>query len=125
MPSSRSNFPTIILVVTFLVCISALFSVSASDQETVWIDVRTPAEFASGHVDGALNIEFQLISERIAEVSTNKDTDIRLYCRSGRRSGVANETLQKLGYRNTTNVGGVARALVTFQKQQAEITSTP
>ena len=121
MPSSRSKFSALFLPITLLFSASIFFPVHANDRETVWIDVRTPAEFASGHVEGAINMEFQLISERITEITTDKDTDIRLYCKSGRRSGVAKESLQKIGYRNTTNEGGVARALVTFQQQRAKV----
>jgi len=89
----------------------------ADEAREYWIDVRTPAEFASGHVDGAVNIEFQLIADQIAELTTDKDATIRLYCRSGRRSGVAKQSLESLGYRNTSNEGSISRALVTYQKQ--------
>ncbi|MGR8949883.1 MAG: rhodanese-like domain-containing protein [Gammaproteobacteria bacterium] len=87
----------------------------AEETAAIWIDVRTPAEFASGHVKSAINIEFQTIAERIATVTEDKSADIRLYCRSGRRSGVAQETLRKLGYKNVSNEGGYAAALVAFK----------
>lgn len=93
------------------------FVVHASEAEEFWIDVRTPAEFASGHVNGAVNIEFQLIGDKIADLTTDKDATIRLYCRSGRRSGVAKQSLESLGYRNARNEGSISRALVTYQKQ--------
>lgn len=70
------------------------------------IDVRTAGEFNSGHLDTAVNIPYQDISKRISEVSSNKDDLIVVYCRSGRRSGIAQKTLQSNGYTNVVNGGG-------------------
>lgn len=61
------------------------------------VDVRTPAEFAAGHVPGAINIPFDEIGRRAGEIGPT-ETPVLLYCRSGRRSGVAAETLRGLGY---------------------------
>ncbi len=61
------------------------------------IDVRTPEEFVSGHVPGAVNIPYDEIARRLAEVGP-KDAPVVLYCRSGRRSGIAAEELAKAGY---------------------------
>ena len=70
------------------------------------IDVRTPEEFAKGHLDGALNIPYDRISERAAELGTDKNRDIVLYCRSGRRSGIAQKTLEQMGFTSLLNAGG-------------------
>ncbi len=70
------------------------------------IDVRTDGEFNSGHLNKAVNIPYQDIANRISEVSTNKDELIVVYCRSGRRSGIAQKTLQSIGYKNIINGGG-------------------
>jgi rhodanese-related sulfurtransferase len=61
------------------------------------VDVRTPAEFADGHVPGAINIPFDEIGRRAAEIGP-KGTPVLLYCRSGRRSGIAADTLRGLGF---------------------------
>jgi rhodanese-related sulfurtransferase len=61
------------------------------------VDVRTPQEFASGHVPGAINIPYEEIGKRAAEIGP-PSTPVVLYCRSGRRSGIAAEALQKAGY---------------------------
>jgi rhodanese-related sulfurtransferase len=61
------------------------------------VDVRTPAEFAQGHVAGAINIPFDEIGRRAAEIGP-PGTPVLLYCRSGRRSGIAAGTLRGLGY---------------------------
>jgi phage shock protein E len=74
------------------------------------IDVRTPVEWQEGHLQGAVLIPYEKIGEEIAKVAPDKQTKINLYCRSGRRSGIALETLQKLGYGNVINNGGVGEA---------------
>jgi rhodanese-related sulfurtransferase len=61
------------------------------------VDVRTPAEFAAGHIPGAVNIPYDELARRAGEVGP-PSTPVLLYCRSGRRSGIATETLRKLGY---------------------------
>jgi phage shock protein E len=61
------------------------------------VDVRTPQEYASGHVPGALNIPFDELPRRAAEIG-GPETPVVLYCRSGRRSAIAAESLRALGY---------------------------
>ena len=74
---------------------------------TIWIDVRTADEFASGHVTGAINIPYEVIGSQITSVTRDVDQDVRVYCRSGHRSGVAKDTLNGLGYANVINEGGL------------------
>jgi rhodanese-related sulfurtransferase len=61
------------------------------------VDVRTPQEFAAGHVAGAVNIPHGDIARRAAEVGP-PDAPVVVYCQSGRRSGLAAEALRGLGY---------------------------
>ncbi|NEN75934.1 rhodanese-like domain-containing protein [Pelistega sp. NLN82] len=75
-------------------------------QEIIFIDVRTPEEFAAGHIQGAVNIPYEQIKERIGEVTTDKNANIHLYCKSGRRAGIALESLKEEGFTNLTNRGG-------------------
>ena len=70
------------------------------------IDVRTKDEYDSGHLEGALNIPHDVIGPKIGAVTEDKDREIVLYCRSGRRAGVALDALKALGYTNVTNAGG-------------------
>nr|WP_235363882.1 MULTISPECIES: rhodanese-like domain-containing protein [Shewanella] len=70
------------------------------------VDVRTPEEFAEGHLANAINIPFEQIAEEFTKRNIDKDQSVVLYCRSGRRSGIAQESLIKLGYSNTYNGGG-------------------
>ncbi|MDR2016152.1 MAG: rhodanese-like domain-containing protein [Burkholderiales bacterium] len=73
---------------------------------TFLIDVRTPKEFAEGHLVGAVNIEYQEIVARVGSVTLDKNARIELYCRSGRRSGIAQGSLKDAGYQNAVNLGG-------------------
>jgi rhodanese-related sulfurtransferase len=72
------------------------------------IDVRTPAEFAAGHVAGALNIDVEAgdFAEKIATL--DKEAPYLLYCRSGRRSAIAAEEMAKAGFTDIVDGGGMA-----------------
>ena len=71
------------------------------------IDVRTPAEYASGHIDGAINIPVERIGTDISSIKAlGQGSTILLYCRSGRRSAAAAEVLNKQGYRRVIDAGG-------------------
>ena len=77
-------------------------------QSKVVIDVRTPEEFATGHVEGAINIPYDAIKPNLSALAKiGKDENILLYCRSGRRSAIAMQSLSQLGYRNLRNGGGL------------------
>ncbi len=72
------------------------------------LDVRTPQEYAEGHIDGALNINVQSEDfQKMAEKDLSKDATILVYCRSGRRSMDAAEILTKLGYKVVNLKGGI------------------
>ena len=74
------------------------------------IDVRTPEEFATEHVSGALNIEYQQIVSGLQLLPGSKHDLVRLYCRSGRRAGLAREALLQAGYPQVENLGSLAEA---------------
>lgn len=72
------------------------------------LDVRTPQEYAEGHIDGALNINIQSDDfRRLVEKELSKDSTILVYCRSGRRSMEAAEILTELGYKVVNLKGGI------------------
>lgn len=70
------------------------------------VDVRSPEEYASGHIDGALNIPVQQIDSRAGEIPTGKP--VVLYCRSGARSGQAASILRGKGRTDVHNLGGMS-----------------
>ena len=74
----------------------------------VVIDVRTPDEWSSGHLENAMNVEWQDILNITNSVT--KDEKIYLYCRSGNRSGRATQILIDAGYSNVTNAGSLKQA---------------
>jgi phage shock protein E len=94
----------------FILLISLLLSFALWASDPLWIDVRSADEFQSGHVNDAVNIPYTEIGTRIGEVSADKDDLIFVYCRSGRRSGIARETLLEIGYTNVVNLGGLEDA---------------
>jgi len=61
------------------------------------VDVRTEAEFAAGHVEGAINVPLGVLTERLAALGP-KSRPVVLYCRSGSRSGVATRLLRARGF---------------------------
>lgn len=76
------------------------------DRNLVILDVRTPEEFAQGHVPGAKNIPHDQLPNRIAELMGDKNKEIVLYCRSGRRAGMAAETLKANGFDKLLHLEG-------------------
>lgn len=77
---------------------------------TAVIDVRTPAEFAEGHLDGAININWEDIGFADEVSALDKDGVYVLYCRSGNRAGQAIDAMTSMGFTNLTNAGGVDAA---------------
>jgi phage shock protein E len=69
------------------------------------LDVRTAAEFASGHLEGALNIPVQELEARLGEVGP-RSRSIVVYCRSGARSATAAATLRRAGF-DVLDIGGM------------------
>ena len=78
-----------------------------SQEGYVILDVRTQEEFDQGHIPGAILIPDYEIEEKAENVLKDKDQLILVYCRSGRRSKLAAEDLQKLGYTNIKEFGGI------------------
>jgi phage shock protein E len=97
----------------FLTCCVAL---SAFGGDITWIDVRTADEFKQQHVDGAVNIPYEEIDAGIASLGLEKDAIVYLYCGSGRRAGIAKESLEALGYAGVVNIGGLETALAEAGK---------
>lgn len=84
--------------------------VAAQGLPAIVIDVRTPEEYAAGHLDGALNIDIQAadFDMRIGEL--DRDASYAVYCRSGNRSGMAVERMSELGFGDAVNAGSLEMA---------------
>jgi phage shock protein E len=87
--------------------IALIFTTSlAMAQNKAWLDVRTTDEYNTGHVAGAIHIPHGEIGDRIADLISDKNTLIHVYCRSGNRAGIALQVMKKMGYTNAHNDGG-------------------
>lgn len=75
-------------------------------QNATYLDVRTPEEFASGHIKNAVNIPLDQVAARVAEIR-NLQAPIVAYCRSGQRSATAVAFLKQQGIRDIVNGGGI------------------
>jgi phage shock protein E len=76
------------------------------DANLVVLDVRTPEEFAAGHIPGAVNIPHDQLPNRLAEIAGAKSKDVVVYCRSGRRSAIAQQTLEGQGFKSVKHLEG-------------------
>lgn len=70
------------------------------------LDVRTPEEFAEGHIRGAINIPFTELEARASELEMEGSDELVVYCQSGRRAGIAEATLAELGFTNVRDLDG-------------------
>lgn len=79
-----------------------------SGAELTIIDVRTPEEFAAGHLEGAVNsdIEGGKFSAYIATL--DKDATYVVYCHSGRRAALAAQAMADAGFTDVHDIGGIA-----------------
>ncbi len=82
----------------------------ADTSETVWIDVRSIQENKIDSIQGDPLIPYTKIVRGVKKLSIDKNTKIRLYCRSGQRAGVALSALKKAGYNNVENIGSIGNA---------------
>lgn len=71
------------------------------------LDVRTPAEFGAGHLEGARNIPVQDLARRLDEVGP-REKPVVVYCHSGARAALAARTLRAAGFREVVNLGPMA-----------------
>lgn len=77
------------------------------NKDYVIVDVRTPDEYKEGHIPNAINIPNETINETVYNKLKDKNQLILIYCRSGSRSRQAAYKMQKLGYTNLVDFGGI------------------
>ncbi len=96
------------------------FAELIANPDVVLFDVRTASEFAEGHIEGAINIDYRqgdFVEKSKAALS--KDRTIAVYCRSGRRSAGAAELLAAEGYKLVNLKGGI----IAWQEGQKPVTT--
>jgi phage shock protein E len=70
------------------------------------VDVRTPAEYAAGHIPGAINIPHTELATRLAELPGKKSTEIVVHCQGGGRAAAAEKVLAEQGYTDVRDLQG-------------------
>lgn len=78
-----------------------------SGEERIILDVREQDEFDAGHIHGAILLPYTKIENKAKDLLPDKDKQLLVYCRSGRRSKIAAEALARLGYTNIKEFGGI------------------
>ena len=78
----------------------------AADSGAVLVDVRTPDEYASGHIEGSRNIPLDALTSAQNAIP-DKSTPLYIYCHSGARSRYAARILKRLGYTAVKDIGGI------------------
>ena len=78
-----------------------------SGEDFVILDVREQDEYDASHIPNAILIPYTQIDNKAEEIFPDKNKQILVYCRSGRRSKIAAESLAKLGYTNVKEFGGI------------------
>lgn len=77
-----------------------------SDPAAIVVDVRTPQEFAEGHLPGAINVELDRLPDLAPSLLPDKNAHLLVYCRSGSRSGFAVSILDQMGYSRLVDMTG-------------------
>ncbi len=70
------------------------------------VDVRTPQEWSTGHIDGALHIDWFSDDFKSRVAKLDKESPVRLYCAAGGRSEEAREMLRGMGFKNVLDLDG-------------------
>lgn len=108
-------FSTLTLLFGLAACSLAPMSADADSTfdigpDAIVLDVRTPEEFAVGHLDGAKLLDFNGGDLAAAIPQLDPNANYFVYCRSGNRSGQAIALMKKAGFSNLTNLGSLEQA---------------
>ena len=79
----------------------------AATPGALLVDVRTPEEYAAGHIPGSRNIPLSELAERSGEIGAH-DAPVFVYCLSGGRSSQAESLLKRAGFTAVRNIGGIS-----------------
>lgn len=90
-------------------CAATVAPTIAIDEDTVVVDVRTPTEYAGGHLEGAVNIDLQSTEFEAAIAELDPDDEYIVYCQSGNRSAQAAAAMVAAGL-DVQDAGGISEA---------------
>jgi phage shock protein E len=96
-----------------------VFTAAIQDTDVVILDVRTPAEFASGHLPGAINLNVQAATFLNQVENLDKTATYAIYCRSGDRSQIALDAMMDAGFES---VFGLAGGMTEWTAADGDIT---
>lgn len=82
----------------------------ADTKNMIILDVRTPGEYAESHVQDSINIDFLNPDFKMKIEKLEKNKTYKLYCRSGNRSGQAEQLMKNLGFKDVENIGSLDQA---------------
>ncbi len=99
-----------VVVATFAVACSASPAAPVDAADATVVDVRTPAEYAEGHLEGAVNLDLQSGSFATAIADLPLDGSYVVYCRSGNRSAQAVALMREAGFASVVDAGGLDSA---------------
>ena len=103
---TKSNSPLIKSMETFHVLKSHDFATYITEHAAVVIDVRTPEEFATGHLSNAINIDSTAADFRQQLTALDKSKKYAIYCRSGNRSANALEIMRIMSFTSVVDLEG-------------------
>jgi rhodanese-related sulfurtransferase len=114
----RQLFALLIFALTFTACSPApentvgtlsgadlMARLDAGDAPLI-LDVRSPGEYAAGHIPGAVNIPHDALGVRLDELGADPDREIVVHCQSGRRAATAEQMLMDAGYTGIQHLDG-------------------
>ena len=93
-------------------------------KNTFIIDARSPLEFAAGHLEGAVNIPYDQILQKIDSIEgLEKSSEVLVYCQSGARSTIACSLLVQQGFSRVMNGGSMATLLMNFKGRITKVSA--
>lgn len=101
---------------------AAEFKKKVAELGVVVLDVRTPSEFMEGHIENAINIDVEGMTFDGDIAKLDKNATYAVYCRSGRRSGIAVGKMKDAGFKNLFNL---ANGIQDWQAAGFPLVTTP
>lgn len=106
-----TSFTAVALALTVSACTSGPSAGSVEvASDAIVLDVRTADEFAAGHLEGSVNLDFNGGEVTQAIPTLDPEAEYLVYCRSGNRSGQAIAQMEEAGFKNLTNLGSLEQA---------------
>ncbi|MCJ8321985.1 MAG: rhodanese-like domain-containing protein [Colwellia sp.] len=75
-------------------------------EHVVILDVRSEDEFIQGHIAGAINVSYDNVASKLGQLTQYQKSKLVVYCRSGRRAGIAEQVLAENGFTNLRHLTG-------------------